>query len=61
MLLPAFRREGKAYLGIGVGCSGGRHRSVAIVEKLAKRLGEAGWRATARHRELGPRVAGGGR
>jgi UPF0042 nucleotide-binding protein len=58
LLLPAYKREGKAYLGIGIGCTGGRHRSVAIVERLAARLTEAGWRATARHRELGPASGG---
>lgn len=52
MLLPAYAREGKAYFGIGLGCTGGRHRSVAVAERLARRLGEAGWRATLRHREL---------
>ena len=51
-LLPAYRREGKAYYCIALGCSGGRHRSVAAAEELAKRLGEAGWPATIRHREL---------
>lgn len=52
MLLPAYAREGKAYFGIGLGCTGGRHRSVATAERLARRLREAGWRATLRHREL---------
>lgn len=37
-LLPSYEREGKAYLTIGVGCTGGRHRSVAIAEALASRL-----------------------
>jgi UPF0042 nucleotide-binding protein len=60
LLLPAYKREGKAYLGIGLGCTGGRHRSVAVAERLAARLGEAGWRATVRHRELETTAAGGG-
>lgn len=51
-LLPAYKEEGKAYFSIALGCSGGRHRSVAVAEKLCKRLAEAGWRATIRHREL---------
>lgn len=38
LLLPAYKREGKAYLSIAVGCTGGRHRSVAISEELAGRL-----------------------
>lgn len=52
MLLPAYKREGKAYFGIALGCSGGRHRSVALAERLAGRLSEEGWRVNLRHREL---------
>jgi UPF0042 nucleotide-binding protein len=52
LLLPAYKREGKAYLGIGLGCTGGRHRSVAVAERLARRLNAEGWRSTVRHREL---------
>lgn len=52
LLLPAYKREGKAYVGIGLGCTGGRHRSVAVAERLAARLTEHGWRVTLRHREL---------
>lgn len=37
-LMPAYREEGKAYLGIAFGCTGGRHRSVAIAEEVAERL-----------------------
>ena len=37
-LLPAYRAEGKSYFGLGLGCTGGRHRSVALVEALAKTL-----------------------
>ncbi len=37
--LPEYEREGKAYLTIAVGCTGGRHRSVAVAEELARRLG----------------------
>ena len=36
--LPRAEREGKAYLTVAVGCTGGRHRSVAVVQELAKRL-----------------------
>ena len=38
LLIPAYTREGKAYLTIAIGCTGGRHRSVAIAEALAQRL-----------------------
>jgi UPF0042 nucleotide-binding protein len=52
MLLPAQLEEGKAHLTIGFGCTGGQHRSVAVAEKLAKVLAEAGWQVSKRHREL---------
>jgi RNase adapter protein RapZ len=50
---PGFEREGKRYLTIAVGCTGGRHRSVAIAEELARRLRELRLSATAQHRDLG--------
>lgn len=52
MLLPAYREEGKAHFSIGLGCSGGRHRSVAVAEALKKVLEEKGWRVSVRHREM---------
>lgn len=52
-LLPSYAREGKARLTIGIGCTGGQHRSVAIAIELARRLGERKIKARARHRELG--------
>jgi len=52
LLLPAYGREGKAYYCIAMGCSGGRHRSVAAAEDLAERLSAAGWPPVLRHREL---------
>lgn len=52
LVLPRFVEEGKKYATIAIGCTGGRHRSVHIVEMLAKRLSEAGWRVTTTHREL---------
>ncbi|MEO6299467.1 MAG: RNase adapter RapZ [Paracoccaceae bacterium] len=58
MLLPGQLDEGKAHLTIGFGCTGGQHRSVAVAEKLAKVLAEAGWQVSKRHRELERRVAG---
>jgi UPF0042 nucleotide-binding protein len=52
LLLPRFLQEGKKYATIAVGCTGGRHRSVHIVEKLAATLTRTGWRVTITHREL---------
>ena len=40
-ILPAFVREGKSYLTIAMGCTGGRHRSVALAEELADAAGDA--------------------
>ena len=57
-LLPAFKEEGKTYLAVGLGCTGGQHRSVAVAEKLAKTLAEHGWRVSTRHRELERRGSG---
>ena len=37
-LIPQYRAEGKSYLTIGIGCTGGRHRSVALAEELSRRL-----------------------
>jgi UPF0042 nucleotide-binding protein len=37
-LIPQYRAEGKSYLTISIGCTGGRHRSVALAEEMAKRL-----------------------
>lgn len=52
LLLPAQLQEGKSHLTIGFGCTGGQHPSVAVAEKLAKVLAEAGWQVSKRHREL---------
>jgi UPF0042 nucleotide-binding protein len=51
-LLPHFLAEGKAYLAIAVGCTGGRHRSVAVVEELASRLRAEGHNLSAFHRDI---------
>jgi len=48
-----YRREGKQYLTLAVGCTGGKHRSVAMAGELVRRLTEQGVRATAVHRDLG--------
>lgn len=55
-LLPRYRREGKSYLTIAIGCTGGRHRSVHVAEKLAKRLVVDGWRARVNHRDVARRA-----
>jgi UPF0042 nucleotide-binding protein len=52
VLLPQYVSEGKAYLGIAFGCTGGRHRSVAIVEEVAERLRRRGIDATVKHRDV---------
>lgn len=51
-LLPAYRAEGKSYFGLGLGCTGGKHRSVVLVEALAKTLAAEGWPVSIRHRDL---------
>ena len=50
-LLPRFESEGKSYVTIGIGCTGGRHRSVAIAEELAARLEGEGVSTSVRHRD----------
>lgn len=52
LLLPAYREEGKSYLSIAFGCSGGQHRSVVMARELAFGLAEHGWQVSIRHREL---------
>lgn len=52
LLLPAYAAEGKAYLTIAFGCTGGRHRSVAIAEHLAGRLKAEGYPPSVIHRDL---------
>jgi UPF0042 nucleotide-binding protein len=52
LLLPAFQQEGKSYLSIGIGCTGGRHRSVVIAEELGQRLRRHGVRTAVRHRDI---------
>jgi UPF0042 nucleotide-binding protein len=52
-LLPLYEREGKAYLTISIGCTGGRHRSVATTEAVASRLRGRGWDVSILHRDVG--------
>ena len=51
-LIPHFEAEGKSYLSVGIGCTGGHHRSVAIAEELRDRLAQHGITATVRHRDI---------
>lgn len=50
--LPEYKKEGKSYLKIAFGCTGGRHRSVFLAEKFARLLDEKGFKANLYHREL---------
>ena len=52
MLLPAYMREGKSYLTVAMGCTGGRHRSVVLAEELARRLDAHGMPTTVFHRDV---------
>ena len=51
-LLPHYVREGKSYLTVALGCTGGQHRSVALAEDLTTRLKEAGYRVKISHRDM---------
>ena len=51
-LLPLYSREGKSYLTIGIGCTGGRHRSVALTEELGRRLRVMGHPLSTFHRDI---------
>ena len=52
LLLPAYVKEGKSYLSIAVGCTGGHHRSVVLAEELGKLLAARGFEATIQHRDI---------
>jgi UPF0042 nucleotide-binding protein len=52
MLMPAYVAEGKSYLTIAFGCTGGRHRSVAIAEEVASILRQQGFSPTMLHRDI---------
>lgn len=51
-LIPRFRSEGKSYLSIAIGCTGGHHRSVAIAQELERRVVDHGINAAIRHRDI---------
>jgi UPF0042 nucleotide-binding protein len=52
-LLPRYEAEGRSYLTIAIGCTGGRHRSVAIAEELSRRFGARGVAVRTSHRDVG--------
>lgn len=51
-LLPQYQHEGKSYVTIGIGCTGGRHRSVMVTNELATRLRRSGFETVALHRDI---------
>jgi RNase adapter protein RapZ len=51
-VVPQYIKEGKTYLTVGIGCTGGRHRSVMIANAIAERLSEEGHKVQVRHRDL---------
>jgi UPF0042 nucleotide-binding protein len=57
MLLPRYRAQGKAYVHIAFGCTGGKHRSVFTAEQIAAALRQSGFSPTLLHRNLGSRAA----
>jgi len=57
LLLPRYEAQGKAYVTVAFGCTGGRHRSVFMAEEIAAALRNAGFSPTLLHRNLGSRAA----
>ena len=51
-LLPMYEREGRSYLSLGLGCTGGRHRSPVMAEEIRARLAKAGYQASTRHQHI---------
>ena len=51
-LLPRYRSEGKSYLTLGFGCTGGRHRSVSVGLVVAERLRDLGYEVNVKHRDI---------
>ncbi len=52
LVLPAYVKEGKSYLTIGIGCTGGRHRSVVLAEELYRRIAGHGFSPLVHHRDI---------
>jgi UPF0042 nucleotide-binding protein len=57
VLLPRYQAQGKPYVHVAFGCTGGRHRSVYTAERMAEGLQAAGFSPTVQHRNLGSRTA----
>ena len=55
LLIPRYQAEGKSYVSIALGCTGGRHRSVHMAERIARRLRDAAFSPTVTHRDLASR------
>jgi len=52
-LIPQYEKEGKTYLALGVGCTGGQHRSIVVINSLNKVLLKKGYLVRVVHRDLG--------
>ena len=52
-MADGYLREGKRFVTVAIGCTGGKHRSVAMTEEITDRLRERGYAARAAHRDLG--------
>jgi UPF0042 nucleotide-binding protein len=51
-ILPLCKKEGRSYLNIAIGCTGGRHRSVAIAEEVRQAIEDAGYPSRIKHRDI---------
>jgi UPF0042 nucleotide-binding protein len=52
LILPAYVQEGRSYFTIGIGCTGGRHRSVALASHIAERIADMGYKLRLTHRDV---------
>lgn len=52
LLLPAYAREGKSYLSVAIGCTGGHHRSVVLAEEMGKMMRRHGYEPSVHHRDI---------
>ena len=51
-LMPQYEKEGKSYVTVAIGCTGGRHRSVFLADALGRHFGSAGYRVRVNHRDF---------